>query len=102
MKKPAIIILSIVIFITLNGCSKTDNIKDWLKEGTKDYQEKEKEIRKSDKSNLKTFLSKNGCINGSSAKIIQTKDEDYILYEVTCVTKSKKFVVKCGKSNCSK
>ena len=52
------------------------------------------ETSKKSKTNLKSLLSQNGCINGSSAKIIETKDKDYLMYEVVCVKNSTKFVVK--------
>ena len=31
--------------VSLNGCSKTGNIKDWLKEGTKEYQKENKSYK---------------------------------------------------------
>lgn len=96
------LILSILVMMTACSTLKPDNIKDWLKEGTKDHQETVSKTNKTGKTNLKDFLSKNGCINGSSAKIIETKDKEFLLYEVTCVKNSKKFVVKCNESSCSK
>ena len=39
------LLLILSIGISLSGCSKTDNIKDWLKEGTKEYQEENKKVQ---------------------------------------------------------
>lgn len=96
--------ITIFILTLLCGCSSTntEDIKDWLKKGTKDHQETTKETSKKSKTNLKSLLSQNGCVNGSSAKIIETKDKDYLMYEVVCVKNSTKFVVKCNEESCSK
>ena len=97
--------LILISFITLNflGCSSdSSSIKDWLKEGTKEYQETSKESTKVGKTNLKDYLAKNGCVAGTSAKIIETKNNDSLLYEVICVKKSEKFVVKCDDNGCAK
>ena len=104
MNKFYLVLTSISLAIFLSGCSslETGGIKDWLKKGTKEHQENARETKKNDKVNLKSYLSKNGCISGSSAKIIETKDKNFVLYEVTCVTKSKKYVVKCSETKCSK
>jgi hypothetical protein len=104
MRKFIKVNITIFILALLYGCSSTntENIKDWLKKGTKDHQETTKETGKKSKTNLKSFLSQNGCINGSSARIIETKDRDYLLYEVVCVKDSSKFVVKCNEESCSK
>ena len=101
MKKFIIIILTLSIGITLSSCSSTDNIKDWLKEGTKEYQKENKEATKANKVGIQSLLESRGCISGSSAKIIKTEDTDYKVYEVTCVKKSKRFVVKCDENTCS-
>ena len=101
MKKFVAIILSLSIGISLSSCSKTDNIKDWLKEGTKEYQKENKEATKANKVGIQSLLESRGCISGSSAKIIKTEDTDYKVYEVTCVKKSKRFVVKCDENTCS-
>ena len=101
MKKFVAIILTLSIGITLSSCSKTDNIKDWLKEGTKEYQEENKEATKANKKGIKNLLESRGCISGSSAKIIETESSDYKVYEVTCVKKSKRFIVKCDENSCS-
>ena len=92
-------LLTVFTFL-ISGCSSLE-VKDWLKEGTKEHQEKTKRSFKTGKTSLKDYLEKNGCISGSSAKPIETKDKDILLYEVTCVTKSKKFVVKCDEQSCS-
>ena len=101
MKKFAVIILTLSIGITLSSCAKTDNIKDWLKEGTKEYQEEKKEMTKTNKSDIQNLLERKGCVSGSSAKIIETDSTDYKVYEVTCVKKSKRFIVKCDENVCS-
>ena len=49
MKKLVIVILTVSIGITSSSCSKTDNIKDWLKEGTKEYKKENKEATKANK-----------------------------------------------------
>ena len=101
MKKFAVIILTLSIGFLLSSCSKTDNIKDWLKEGTKEYQEEKKEMTKTNKSDIQNLLERKGCVSGSSAKIIETESTDYRVYEVTCVKKSKRFIVKCDENSCS-
>ena len=101
MKKFAVIILTLSIGTALSSCSKTDNIKDWLKEGTKEYQEEKKEMTKTNKSDIQNLLERKGCVSGSSAKIIETESTDYKVYEVTCVKKSKRFIVKCDENACS-
>ncbi len=101
MKKFAVIILTLSIGFSLSSCSKTDNIKDWLKEGTKEYQEEKKEMTKTNKSDIQNLLERKGCVSGSSAKIIETESTDYKVYEVTCVKKSKRFIVKCDENACS-
>ena len=101
MKKLIIIILTLSIGIILSSCSKTDNIKDWLKEGTKEYQKENKEATKANKEGIQSLLETRGCISGSSAKIIETESTDYKVYEVTCVKKSKRFIVKCDENSCS-
>tara|TARA_B100001093_G_C26660733_1_gene941650 strand:+ start:560 stop:868 length:309 start_codon:yes stop_codon:yes gene_type:complete len=100
MKKLVIVILTVSIGITSSSCSKTDNIKDWLKEGTKEYQKENKEATKANKKGIQSLLESRGCISGSSAKIIKTENTDYKVYEVTCVKKSKRFVVKCDENTC--
>ena len=86
----------------LTSCSKMESssIKDWLEEGTKEYQEHEKQTKSSSKKGIKQILEKRGCINGSSARVIESEDKDYQVYEVTCVEKSNKFVVKCDENTC--
>ena len=101
MKKLIIIILTLSIGIILSSCSKTDNIKDWLKEGTKEYQKENKKASKVNKESIQSLLESRGCISGSSAKIIKTESTDYKVYEVTCVKKSKRFIVKCNENFCS-
>ena len=101
MKKLVIVILTVSIGITSSSCSKTDNIKDWLKEGTKEYQKEKKKVTKSNKDGIQNLLERRGCVSGSSAKIIETESTDYKVYEVTCVKKSKRFIVKCDENSCS-
>tara|TARA_A200000113_G_scaffold170380_1_gene155317 strand:+ start:754 stop:1062 length:309 start_codon:yes stop_codon:yes gene_type:complete len=96
-----IMILILSIGVSLSGCAKTDTIKDWLKEGTKDYQEEKKKITKTNKDGIQNLLERKGCVSGSSAKIIETDSTDYKVYEVTCVKKSKRFIVKCDENACS-
>ena len=100
MKKFAVIILTLSIGITLSSCAKTDNIQDWLKEGTKENQKEKKEATKANKEGIQSLLESRGCISGSSAKIIKTENTDYKVYEVTCVKKSKRFIVKCDENSC--
>ena len=95
------LLLILSIGVSLTGCSKTDNIKDWLKEGTKDYQEEKKKITKTNKDGIQKLLEREGCVSGSSAKIIETESTDYKVYEVTCVKKSKRFIIKCDENSCS-
>ena len=101
MKNFIVIILTLSIGIILSSCSKTNNIKDWLKEGTKEYQEENKEATKANKEGIQSLLESRGCISGSSARIIETESTDYKVYEVTCVKKSKRFIVKCDENSCS-
>ena len=103
MKKIIKFISLILLSINIASCSslETKNIKDWLKEGTKENREDIKQRNKTGKSNLKDYLEKNGCINGSSAKIVESNDKSTLLYEVICVTDSKKFLVKCSDGSCS-
>lgn len=93
----------ILILINISSCSslETNNIKDWLKEGTTEHQKDIKQNNKVGKTHLITYLENNGCVNGSSAKIIETNEKQSLLYEVICVTKSKKFLVKCDDVSCS-
>ena len=100
MKNFIVIILTLSIGIILSSCSKTNNIKDWLKEGTKEYQEENKEATKANKEGIQSLLESRGCISGSSARIIETESTDYKVYEVTCVKKSKRFIVKCDENAC--
>ena len=100
MKNFIVIILTLSIGIALSSCSKTNNIKDWLKEGTKEYQEENKEESKANKEGIQSLLESRGCISGSSARIIETESTDYKVYEVTCVKKSKRFIVKCDENSC--
>ena len=94
----------ILLLLNITSCSslETKDIKDWLKEGTKEHQEDTKQSNKNDKTHLKDYLEKNGCVNGSSAKIVENNDKNTLLYEVICVTNSKKFLVKCDDESCSK
>ena len=80
---------------------EASSVKDWLKEGTKEYQEEDKQSKKTSKKDIKQLLEKRGCINGSSAKIVDSSDNGYRVYEVTCVQKSNKFLVKCNENTCS-
>ena len=101
MIKITSLILILSMSVTINGCSNKESIKDWLKEGTKEYQEESKEAAKASKKGIKNLLKKRGCISGSSAKIVETKDTNYTVYEVTCVKKSNRLIVKCDENSCS-
>ena len=101
MKKFTVIILTLSIGIALSSCAKTDNVKDWLKKGTKEYQKENKKATKANNQGVQSLLESRGCISGSSAKIIKTESTDYKVYEVTCVKKSKRFIVKCDENACS-
>tara|TARA_B100000795_G_scaffold226977_1_gene183159 strand:+ start:384 stop:698 length:315 start_codon:yes stop_codon:yes gene_type:complete len=94
----------ILLSINIASCSslETKNIKGWLKEGTKEHREDIKESNKTGKNHLKDYLERSGCISGSSAKIVESNDKNTLLYEVICVTNSKKFLVKCDDKSCSK
>ena len=97
-------IISIILFsLSIASCSsiKTTSIKDWLEEGTKENRETVKKNNKTSKTHLKDYLQKSGCVNGSSAKIKDSEDKEILLYEVTCVTKSKKFLLACNDKECS-
>ncbi len=95
--------LSFILFLTffLAGCSSFDDVKGWMKEGTKEHRDQEKKSTKVGKTKLKTFLAKNHCRDGTSAKIISSVD-DRMLYEVTCVRKSQTFIVECNEFGCKK
>ena len=94
----------ILLSINISSCSSLEakNIKGWLKEGTKENREDIKQSNKTGKTHLKDYLEKNGCVSGSSAKILENNDKNTLLYEVICVTESKKFLVKCNDGTCSK
>ena len=100
--KSSFILFYLSALAILTSCSQIESsgIKVWLEEGTKEYQEQEKQTKSSSKIGIKRLLEKRGCINGSSAKIIDSEDKDYQVYEVTCVEKSNKFVVKCDENTC--
>ena len=103
MKKIIKFISLILLSINIASCSsiETKNIKDWLKEGTKENREDIKQSNKTGKTHLKDYLQKSGCVNGSSAKIVESEDKEILLYEVTCVTKSKKFLLVCSDKDCT-
>jgi len=97
-------IISIILFsVNIISCSsiETKNIKNWLEEGTKENRETVKKKNKTGKTHLKDYLQKSGCVNGSSAKIVESEDKEILLYEVTCVTKSKKFLLVCTDKDCA-
>jgi hypothetical protein len=97
-------IISIILFsVSIIGCSSIENknIKNWLEEGTKENRETAKKNNKTGKTHLKDYLQKSGCVNGSSAKIVDSEDKEILLYKVTCVTKSKKFLLACTDTDCS-
>ena len=97
-------IISIILFsVGIIGCSsiETKNIKNWLEEGAKENRETAKKKNKTGKTHLKDYLQKNGCVNGSSAKKVDSEDKEILLYKVTCVTKSKKFLLACTDTDCS-
>jgi hypothetical protein len=97
-------IISIILFsVSIIGCSsiETKNIKNWLEEGAKENRETAKKNNKTGKTHLKDYLQKSGCVNGSSAKIVDSEDKEILLYKVTCVTKSKKFLLACTDTDCS-
>ena len=58
-------------------------------------------VTKSNKDGIQNLLERKGCVSGSSAKIIETESTDYKVYEVTCVKKSKRFIVKCDENSCN-
>lgn len=97
--------ISIIVFsVSIGSCSsiETKSIKNWLEEGTKENRDTVKKNNKTGKTHLKNYLQKNGCVNGSSAKMLDSEDKEILLYEVICVTKSKKFLLKCSDKECSK
>ena len=97
--------ISIIVFsVSIGSCSsiETKSIKNWLEEGTKENRDTVKKSNKTGKTHLKNYLQKNGCVNGSSAKMLDSEDKEILLYEVICVTKSKKFLLKCSDKECSK
>ena len=98
--KSFLFLLSVSIF---TGCSsmETSGIKEWLKEGTKEYQVEDEEVTSSSKKGIKKLLERRGCISGSSARVIETENSDVRVYEVTCVEKSNRFIVKCDENSCS-
>ena len=98
-------IISISLFsVSIISCSsiETEGIKDWLEKGTKENRETVKKNNKTGKTHLKNYLQKSGCVNGSSAKIVESEDKEILLYDVTCVTKSKEFLLICNDQGCSK
>lgn len=97
-------IISIALFlVSMVNCSsvETKSIKNWLEEGTKENRETIKKNNKTGQTHLKDYLQKSGCVNGSSAKIVDSEDKEILLYEVTCVKKSKKFLLVCNDTECS-
>ena len=56
------LLLILSIGISFSGCSKTDNIKDWLKEGTKEYQKEKKKVTKSNKDGIQNLLERKHLI----------------------------------------
>ena len=88
---------------TFTGCSSMESsgIKEWLKEGTREYQVEDEEVTSSSKKGIKKLLERRGCISGSSARVIETENSDVRVYEVTCVEKSNRFIVKCDENSCS-
>ena len=96
--------ISIIVFsASIGSCSsiETKSIKNWLEEGTKESRETVKK-NKTGKTHLKDYLQKNGCVNGSSEKKGDSEDKEILLYKVTCVTKSKEFLLVCNDQGCSK
>lgn len=95
--------LLVLFFFILNGCSSMESsgFKDWLKEGTREYQVEDEEVTSSSKKGIKKLLERRGCISGSSARVIKTENSDVRVYEVTCVEKSNRFIVKCDENSCS-
>ena len=95
-------IIYIVLSVCIMGCSsiETKSIKNWLEEGTKENRDTVKKSNETGKTHLKDYLQKNGCVDGSSAKIVNGEDKDTLLYKVICVTKSKKFLLKCSDKEC--
>ena len=97
-------IISIVLFsVNIASCSsiETKSVKNWLEKGTKENRETVKKNNKTGKTHLKNYLQKSGCVNGSSAKKVDSEDKEILLYKVTCVTKSKKFLLACTDTDCS-
>jgi len=97
--------ISIIVFsASIGSCSsiETKSIKNWLEEGTKESRETVKKNNKTGKTHLKDYLQKSECVNGSSAKIVDSEDKEILLYDVTCVTKSKEFLLICNDQGCSK
>tara|TARA_B100000073_G_scaffold171833_1_gene142106 strand:- start:1122 stop:1439 length:318 start_codon:yes stop_codon:yes gene_type:complete len=96
------ILLFLAVYI-FTGCSSMESsgIKEWLKEGTKEYQVEDEEVTSSSKKGIKKLLERRGCISGSSARVIETENSDVRVYEVTCVEKSNRFIVKCDENSCS-
>ena len=104
MNKFLKIIIIVLFSSNIAGCSaiETKSIKNWLEEGTKENRDTVKKSNKTGKTHLKNYLQKNGCVDGSSAKMLDSEDKEILLYEVICVTKSKKFLLKCSDKECSK
>jgi hypothetical protein len=93
----------IILSVSIMGCSSFEakSIKNWLEDGTKENRETVKKSNKTGKTHLKDYMQKNGCMDGSSAKIVDSEDKNILLYKVICVTKSKKFLLKCSNKQCS-
>ena len=97
-------IISIILFsVSIISCSsiETKSIKNWLEEGTKENRKTVKKNNKTSRTHLKDYLQKSGCVNGSSAKKVESEDKEILLFEVTCVTKSKKFLLGCTDEDCA-
>ena len=103
MNKFLKIIIIVLFSSNIAGCSsiETKSIKNWLEEGTKENRDTVKKSNKTGKTHLKDYMQKNGCMDGSSAKIVDSEDKNILLYKVFCVTKSKKFLLKCSNKQCS-
>ena len=67
-------LLIIVFSINLIGCSSLEKVEDWMRKNTKEYQEEQKDDIKVGKTQLKEYMSKSYCKNGSSAKILKKEN----------------------------
>ena len=102
IKNYAKCLLIIIFSINLISCSSFEKVEDWMRKNTKEYQEEQKDDIKVGKTQLKEFMSKSYCKNGSSSKILKKEKNGDLIYSVNCVRNSQKLIVTCNENGCLK